>query len=304
MTGVPETEELAVAPRNTLTVARAALKQLRPTQWTKNGLLFAALVFSGEFEALQGWLLAGAGFVAFCLVSSSGYIFNDYLDREADRRHPRKRHRPIASGALPGSVAVAQMIVVLAAGMAIAWWVSPAFMLIAALYLATTLSYSLFFKHVVILDVMFLSAGFVWRAIAGAVAIAVDVSPWLFVCTAFLALFFGFHKRRAELINLGEAVGTRRNLAEYSPQMLDQFQAIVTGNVVLSYALYTILGTTPWMAVTLPYVLYAIFRYIYLVDQKGEGEAPDEALVRDAPILVTAVLFILTAMAVLALAPA
>jgi 4-hydroxybenzoate polyprenyltransferase len=143
----------------------------------------------------------------------------------------------------------------------------------------------------------------VWRAIAGAVAIGVAVSPWLFVCTAFFALFVGFHKRRAELIAVGDGGGTRKNLAQYSPQMLDQFQAIVTGNVVLSYALYTILGTTPWMALTLPYVLYAVFRYIYLVDQQGVGEAPDEVLLKDRPILATAVLFLLTAGLVVYFAP-
>ncbi len=294
---------MSVAP-SAARMAVAALRQLRPKQWTKNGLLFAALIFSGRF--LDAWAItqAFAAFVAFCLVSSSGYILNDYLDREADRRHPRKRHRPIASGALPARLAVAEMVVVLCAGLGIALWISPLFLLVTVAYLATTLSYSFVFKHLVILDVMFLASGFVWRAIAGAVAIGVAVSPWLFVCTAFLALFFGFHKRRAELLNLGEGGGTRKNLAEYSPQMLDQFQAIVTGNVVLSYALYTILGTTPWMALTLPYVLYAIFRYIYLVDQRGEGEAPDEALVKDAPILITAVLFLITAMVVLLLAPA
>jgi len=260
-------------------------------------------VFSGEFTLPGSIGMAFVGFAAFCLVSSASYVLNDYKDRAEDRRHPRKRHRPIASGALPVPVAMVEVGVVAFAGLGLAWWISPTFLLVALLYLLTSFSYSFFFKHRVILDVMFISAGFVWRAIAGAVAIEVAVSPWLFICTAFLALFFGFHKRRAELVNLGDQVGTRRNLAEYSPQMLDQFQAIVTGNVVLSYALYTILGTTPWMAVTLPYVLYAIFRYIYLVDQHGEGDAPDETLVKDIPILATALLFLVTAMLVLTFAP-
>jgi len=303
--GASDTEEAVDLPvrRSPLSVLEAALRQLRPTQWTKNGLLVAALVFSGHF--LRPWAVLHfvVAFVSFSLVSSAGYVLNDYLDREADRLHPKKRHRPIASGALPPAAAVVELVVVLLAGLGLALWLGPTFLLVVLAYLATTLTYSFYFKHIVILDVMFLASGFVWRVIAGAVAIDVAVSPWLFICTAFLALFFGFHKRRAELINLGDGVGTRKNLAEYSPQMLDQFQAIVTGNVVLSYALYTILGTTPWMAVTLPYVLYAIFRYIYLVDQRGEGEEPDEALVRDGPILLTAILFLLTAMAVLLLAP-
>jgi 4-hydroxybenzoate polyprenyltransferase len=292
-----------VAARSAGKVLVAAAKQLRPHQWTKNGLLFAALIFSGAFSDVPSVIDALVGFAAFCMMSSTGYILNDYLDREADRRHHKKRHRPIASGALPAPVALVELLLVASVGLALSWSLSPLFVTVTLAYLATTLSYSFYFKHVVILDVMFISAGFVWRAVAGAIAIGVAVSPWLFICTAFLALFFGFHKRRAELIKVGEEVGTRKNLAEYSLQMLDQFQAIVTGNVVLSYALYSILGTHPLMAVTLPYVLYAVFRYIYLVDQKGAGEAPDEALVKDVPILVTAVLFLLTAMAVLTFAP-
>jgi 4-hydroxybenzoate polyprenyltransferase len=284
-------------------VARAAVRQLRPKQWFKNIFLFAALVFSREFSNPAAVASARLGFASFCLVSSAGYVLNDYLDREADRRHPRKRFRPIASGDLPAGVALVEMVVVMGAGVALAWSLSPWFLVVAMLYLATTLTYSFFFKHHVILDVMFISAGFVWRAIAGAVAISVTVSPWLFLCTAFLALFLGFHKRRAELVHVGDDVGTRKNLAEYSPQMLDQFQAIVTGNAVLCYSLYSILGTTPWMAVTIPYVLYGIFRYIYLVDQRGEGGSPTDTVLGDRPILLTGVLYVATALVVLTFAP-
>lgn len=299
--GAPDTEP--ATPTHTPTaVAIAALKGLRPHQWAKNGLLFAALIFSGSFTDPRAILQALTGFAAFSLIASAGYLFNDYLDREADRLHPRKRFRPIASGALPGPIALVEMVVILGCGLALAGSLSSLFLATSLAYLLTTLSYSFVFKHKVILDVMFLSAGFVWRAVAGAVAIEVEVSPWLFICTAFLALFFGFNKRRAELVKLGDS-GTRKNLADYSMEMLDQFQGIVTGNVVLSYALYTILGTTPWMALTLPYVIYVVFRYIYLVDQKGEGEAPDEALFKDWPILLTAILFLITAMAVLTFAP-
>ncbi len=278
----------------------AAIKQLRPRQWAKNVLVFAALVFSGQFLVVESVVNALAGFVAFSAVASAGYVFNDYLDSEADRKHPRKRHRPIASGALPESVALVEMVALLGIGFGLAWWLSGWFAAILALYLVTTFSYSWFFKHIVILDVMFLAIGFVWRVIAGAAAIQVRVSAWLFLCTAFLALFVGFNKRRGELRELGDAAGTRRNLIEYNHRMLEEFQSITTANAVLSYALYCILGApTPWMTLTLPFVLYAIFRYVYLVEHKGEGAAPDETLLKDIPTLVTGLLYGLTAVAVM-----
>ena len=282
----------------------AAIRQLRPKQWAKNVFLLAALVFSRSFLMPDAIVHALVGFAAFCLISSTGYVLNDLLDREADRLHPKKRFRPIASGALPVPAAIALLACTGVGGFALALWVGKWFMAVAAAYFCTTLSYSWYFKHIVILDIMFLSSGFVWRAVAGAVAIGVAVSPWLFVCTAFLALFLGFNKRRGELLALGDAAGTRKNLADYSPAMLEQFQAIVTGNVVLSYSLYTILSdTTPWMAVTIPYVLYGIFRYVYLIDREGAGDAPDETLLKDVPILVTGVLYAVTAVAVLVLGP-
>ena len=190
----------------------------------------------------------------------------------------------------------------LVAGVVVAWLVSPVFLALGGVYLVVTLAYSFRLKHVVILDVMILALHYLLRVIAGAVAIEVQVSEWLFLCTAFLALFLGFHKRRAELVELGDAAGTRKILAMYSLPMLDQFQAIVTGAVVLCYALYTALGAaTPWMVITVPYVLYAIFRYIWLVDQRGEGGAPDETLLRDPPILATGILYGVTVIVLLTL---
>ena len=280
--------------------AAAVLALLRPKQWTKNGLLIAALVFSGHFLNPSDIARAFLGIAAFCMLSSAGYVLNDWLDVEADRNHPKKRFRPIASGAVSSGAAFAVMGGLLLGGAALSWSLSPLFFLCAMGYLATTLSYSLYFKHLVILDVMFLSGCYVWRGIAGAVAINVLVSPWMLLCTAFFALFLGFHKRRAELVQLGDGGGTRKNLAEYSPAMLDQFQAIVTSGTVLSYALYSALGQSGWMMLTMPYVLYGVFRYIYLVDQKGEGGAPDETFLKDRPILATVFLFLLTAGAVIA----
>ncbi|MCB9682774.1 MAG: decaprenyl-phosphate phosphoribosyltransferase [Alphaproteobacteria bacterium] len=295
-------EPLQVARRTPASLLAAAFKQLRPKQWAKNAFLFAALVFSGEFLVTESVVNAVVGFIAFSLVASSGYVLNDYLDREADRRHPKKRTRPIASGALPENLAIVEMIAVLGVGVALAWWVGTAFMIVTLAYLATTLSYSFYFKHVVILDVMFLALGFVWRVVAGAFAIKVQVSAWLFLCTAFFSLFLGFNKRRGELRELGDAAGTRKNLQEYGESMLGEFQSIVTANTVLSYSLYTILGApTPWMALTIPFVLYVVFRYIYLVEQKGEGGAPDETLLRDAPMLITAALYGITVIVILLL---
>jgi 4-hydroxybenzoate polyprenyltransferase len=276
-----------------------ALRLMRPKQWTKNGLVGAALIFSGQFTVPTDVGRVGVAIAAFCMLSSSGYILNDWLDREADRNHPKKKFRPIASGAIPSAVAVGLMVTIAVIGAGLAWALSPLFFGCAMAYYATTLSYSLYLKHVVIVDVMFLAGCYVWRAIAGAAAIDVKVSPWLLLCSAFLALFLGFSKRRAELLALGENSGTRKNLAEYSPQMLDQFQGIVTSGTVLSYALYTVLGSGGYMTLTLPFVLYGVFRYIYLVDQRGEGGAPDETFLKDGPILVTVLLYVLTAMAVL-----
>lgn len=276
----------------------AAVKQLRPKQWTKNAFVFPALLFSGRFLDIAhvGWALLA--FITFSLLASAGYILNDYLDREADRRHPKKKFRPIASGALSVPAAMALLVATFTGGAAIGWYVSPMFLAVALCYLATTLLYSFVFKHRVILDVMFLASGFVWRVVGGAVAIGVSVSDWLFLCTAFLALFLGFNKRRGELLKLGAGQGTRKNLEHYSPQMLEQFQGVVTGGVITCYSLYCVLGPTRWMILTLPFVLYGIFRYIYLVDRHGEGDAPDETLLRDWPTLLTVLLYGLLCVAI------
>lgn len=276
------------ARRSSLPVA--ALKQLRPKQWTKQVFLVPALIFSGQFLDPTSILRVFVAIGSFSLLASSGYILNDYLDREADRKHPKKRFRPIASGDLPIPAAFVLMAVVMGLGIAGGLWLSPMFLLIALTYLATTLSYSFYFKHRVILDVMFLAAGFVWRVIAGAVAIEVQVSAWLFLCAAFLALFLGFNKRRGELLKLGSDGSTRKNLQHYSRDMLVELQSIVTASVVICYALYTVQGGNSWMVLTIPFVLYGVFRYIYLVDQGG-GDAPDELVVSDWPFVLNGVLY-------------
>jgi len=277
----------------------AAIRQLRPKQWLKNVFLLPALFFSGEFVDPAKVGLAIAGFVAFSLLASAGYIFNDYVDREADRKHPKKKSRPIASGALPLWAAWLLLAFCLGGGGALAWWVSPGFLVVAVVYLVTTLSYSFYFKNIVILDVLFLSSGFLWRVIAGAKAVDVEVSSWLFLCTVFVALFFGFNKRRGELVKMGGEAGTRKNLAEYTPQILEQFQAIVTSSLVITYILYAVRGPTRWMVLTIPFVLYGVFRYIYLIERHGEGGAPDETLFEDVPMMLAGLGYAATVMFVL-----
>jgi 4-hydroxybenzoate polyprenyltransferase len=289
----------AASPRHTpLSVGIAAVRQLRPKQWAKNVFLFPALVFSGRFLEFEPVVRGVLAFLVFSLLASSGYVLNDYLDREADRKHPKKRERPIASGALPIPAAFVLMAACVVGSIAIGWWLSPAFLVVSGLYLATTLSYSVYFKHRVILDVMFLAACYVWRVLAGAVAIEVHVSPWLFLCAAFLALFLGFNKRRGELVKLGTDGSTRKNLALYSRDMLVELQSIVTSSVVICYALYTVQGHHGWMVVTIPFVLYGVFRYIFLVD-RGAGDAPDETVVSDWPFLLNGLLYLAVAIGVI-----
>ncbi|MEZ4321577.1 MAG: decaprenyl-phosphate phosphoribosyltransferase [Myxococcota bacterium] len=288
----------AAARRTPASIAVAAIKQLRPKQWAKNVFVFPALVFSGQFLDPESVGLAVVAAIVFSLLASSGYVLNDYLDREADRKHPKKKFRPIASGALPIPAAWALMATCVVVALGLGAWLSLPFVAIAVVYLATTLSYSFYFKHRVILDVMFLAACYVWRVIAGAVAIQVHVSPWLFLCAAFLALFLGFNKRRAELLKLGKEGGTRKNLQYYSREMLVELQSIVTASVVICYALYTVQGHNGWMVITIPFVLYGVFRYIYLVD-RGAGDAPDETVVSDWPFILNGLLYIVVAVAVI-----
>lgn len=287
--------------KNTADLFLAALQALRMKQWIKNLLLFAALIFALKFKELDMVIKAFMGFGTFCMVSSAGYLYNDSRDREADAKHPRKCKRPIASGRLPLGAAYAEMVLLLVVGFGIAWSVSPMFALVTLLYLCTTLSYTFYFKHHVILDVMFISAGFLWRAAAGAVAIGVTISPWLLTCTAFLTLFIGFNKRRSELgLMAGKGNATRKNLMHYTPELLVEFQAITTSGTVISYALYTVLGSpSQWLLLTLPYVLYGIFRYIFLVNNLDEGEEPADTLLRDMPLLATVVLYAITVVGIL-----
>ena len=301
----PSTPAPVTGPSGPVDLALAIVQGMRPKQWAKNVFVLAAIFFSMNFRNPEMWVQTMAAFGTFCMLASAGYLFNDAHDRENDRRHPTKRHRPIASGRLPLGVAYAEMALLFIGGCLLGYWVSPLLLTIALLYFATTLSYSFIFKHIVILDVMFLSAGFLWRAAAGAVAIDVQASPWLLTCTAFVSLFFGFNKRRGELVMMADrAQTTRKILAEYSHDLVVEFQAITTSGTIISYALYCVQGSpTPWLLLTLPHVMYMVFRYMYLVTARNEGGAPDETLFKDMPILVAGIFYAATVVAVLVFAP-
>ena len=270
---------------------KALLKTMRPRQWTKNAFLFAALVFDGKLFHLPDFLRTLAGFGLFCLISSSIYIFNDLLDVESDRQHPVKKNRPIASGKLPVSVAVVAGIVLvlstLTAGYLLAWQ----FALTLLVYFAMMLAYSKWLKHILILDVLILAAGFVLRVHAGTTLIVVErFSPWLYVLMTLLALYLGFGKRRAELALLAQAAtGSRQVFDSYTIPLLDQFITIVSGTTIVAYSLYTFFrpGAPESLMLTIPFVVYAIFRYLYLVQVKQIGGEPEEILLSDRPLQIS-----------------
>jgi 4-hydroxybenzoate polyprenyltransferase len=271
---------------------------LRPQQWVKNLLLFAGLIFSQNFYNLHLFLKSLAAFGLFCLLSSSVYIVNDILDRESDRKHPLKSNRPIAKGDIKISTAIVLFILLALISLGLSALLSVSFALMALSYLVLNLIYSRYLKHVVIIDVMCIALGFVIRAVAGAVVIGVEISPWLVVCTTLLALFLGFGKRRDELLILDTQAGNHRKiLAEYSPYFLDQMISVVTASTVVAYAFYTLSPEvqiklqTKYMELTIPFVLYGVFRYLYLIHQKEGGGSPTKMLLGDPPLLINIILW-------------
>ncbi len=281
-------------------VAANLVISLRPVQWTKNLLVFAGVLFGLRLFDAASVGRASAAFGIFCALSGTVYLVNDIIDRESDRRHPLKSRRPIAAGALAVGTAAAAAGVLGTAAMTASWWLGPAFMTTAAAYLVLQGLYSGPLKHVVILDVLALSAGFVLRAIAGAVAVDVEISHWLLVCTFLLALFIALAKRRNELLLLAdEAAGHRPILQEYSAPLLDQMIAIVTASTLIAYIFYTISPETQakfgtaWLGLTIPFPLYGIFRYLYLMHRREGGGSPAEMLINDRPLLVCVALWAL-----------
>ena len=283
---------------------KALLKTMRPRQWTKNAFVFAALVFDGKLFHLTDFLRTLAGFGLFCIISSTVYIFNDILDVEADRQHPVKKNRPIASGKLSVPAAVTAGILLALAALVGGFFLAWQYALTILFYFALMLAYSKWLKHILILDVLVLAAGFVLRVHAGTTLIIVErFSPWLYVLMTLLALYLGFGKRRAELALLaGEANSHRKVLEGYTLPLLDQFITIVSGTTIVAYSLYTFsrpdAPTDHTLMLTIPFVVYAIFRYLYLVQVKNIGGEPEEILLTDRPFQISILLWGLTVLAV------
>ena len=275
---------------------------LRPGQWTKNGLVFAGLIFGKKLLNPADLLTATAAFAVFCLLSGVVYLVNDVRDQDADRLHPTKSRRPVASGALSSGAALIAAALIGSVAIGMAFWLDPMFAAVALAYLALLSSYSVWIKHIVILDVLAIAGGFVLRAVAGTVVIHVAMSNWLLVCTLLGALFLALSKRRAELVTLADdATRHRRSLADYSPHLLDQMIGIVSASTLLAYAFYTISPETVGkfgtdrLLFTLPFPLYGLFRYLYLIHQRDGGGNPSETLLQDRPILACVMLWAVTA---------
>ena len=273
---------------------------LRPQQWTKNLLVFAGLIFAQRLFDPRALTTSIGAFAIFCALSSVVYLINDLYDRDADRQHPTKAQRPIASGALAPGAAWTAAVVLGAAAMTGAVILNRSFAVVGGLYLVILSAYSVSLKHLVILDVLTLASGFVLRAVAGAVAIEVEISHWLLVCTFLLALFIAMAKRRHELVLLtSTATSHRPILSEYTPYLLDQMIAVVTASTLIAYVFYTISPDTqqkfgtPWLGLTIPFPLYGILRYLYLVHQRDGGGSPSDLLLTDRPMLVCVVLWVL-----------
>jgi len=282
------------------------LISLRPEQWTKNLLVLAGVVFGGRLTDPRSVEIALGAFAIFCALSGAVYLFNDVADRAADQNHPLKRERPIASGRLMVTTALVAGLVLGIAGVQAAFMIRTELGVVAGTYLTMLLIYSVALKHVVIVDVLMIAAGFVLRAIAGAVAVDVPIGHWLLVCTTLLALFLALSKRRHELTLLAEgATDHRRILEEYSPYLLDQMIGAVTSSTLIAYTVYATstdtaarLGTTK-LGLTIPFVLYGIFRYLYLVHQKRGGGSPAAMLLTDRPLLGCVALWAATVIALL-----
>ena len=294
---IPDASVAGVSGHRT---ARNLLIASRPGQWTKNLLVFAGLLFGRRLFDAPAVLDAVAAFGIFCGLSSAVYLINDIVDRESDRRHPLKANRPIASGALPVSAALSAAITLGAAMMAASLVLGWRFTTVAASYLALQGLYSGPLKHIIIIDVLTLAGGFVLRAIAGAVAVHVGFSHWLLVCTTLLAVFVGLAKRRHEIVLLAESAASHRPiLGEYSAYLLDQMIAVVTASTLIAYVFYTVSPETQqkfgtqWLGITIPFPLYGIFRYLYLVHRRDGGGSPADLFLTDRPLLICVALWAL-----------
>lgn len=306
--------------------ARELLKAMRPKQWVKNSFVFAAIAFS-ENRLWRFWDTSPTGpgiepivrvlgaFLAFCMAASAIYLVNDLVDIEKDRAHPKKRNRPFASGRLSPVVGMVAAALLIAAVLPFAFFLDVqrdgGLLLTLITYIAVQgFLYTYWLKNVVILDILVLAAGFVLRAVGGAAVLDVTITPWLLLCMLLLALFLGIGKRRHELTLLESGAGEhRRILQEYSVPMLDQMMSIVTASIVMAYSITAFLAPVapqepyPMLMITIPFVIYAIFRYLYLIYQRGEGGAPDELILKDLPLAGSVVLWGISVLTVLLLFP-
>lgn len=280
----------AVADRSWL---KAWLLELRPDQWTKNAVVFAALVFGQRLLEPEAVALSCLAFAVFCATSSAVYLFNDVLDRERDRLHPEKCHRGVAAGIVGVPAALASSVLLAVGGCVVAAWVGPPLLGFTVAYLVLNLLYSTGLKHVVMLDVIVIALGFVIRAVAGAAAIAVEISPWLVVCTFMVMLFLSLGKRRAEIAIFDDARDHRPASRGYTLELLDQLMTIMVAATIVSYCLYTLSPAVrerfgiAHLETTVPFVVYGLFRYLYLVRNTGEARNPTRAIVTDLPTAIT-----------------
>jgi 4-hydroxybenzoate polyprenyltransferase len=287
------------------------LRTMRPRQWHKNGFVFVALVFDHKLTDQRYFLATTAGFALLCLISSTVYLINDLADIEADRAHPNKRNRPLPSGQLAVPLAIGAAVALPLVTIPLAYLLRPTFAAIVAGYLLLQIAYSFRLKHMVLIDVMAIATGFLLR-VAGGVALVAPVtrfSPWLYIFTTMLALFLGFSKRRQELILLEEDANNHRAiLDQYSVTLLDELIMIIVTATIMTYALYTFsaegLPENHTMMLTIPFLLYGMFRYLYLIHVKGEVAPPDEMLFRDRPLLLTVLLWGAAVVTVLYIVPA
>ena len=282
----------------------ALLKTMRLRQWTKNGFVFFALIFDKQLFRPTAFVKTLEGFFLFCLISSAVYLLNDIADVEADRQHPEKKNRPIASGKLTLNVAWSAAIILVLVTLPTAYFLAPGLALILALYLVTNILYSRWLKHVPVLDVMIVSSGFVLRVAAGVALITVErFSPWLYVITTLFSLYIGLGKRRAEMTLLEQGAGSHRKVLDgYTIPLLDQYITIVSGTTIVTYSLYTFtavnLPPNHTMMLTIPFVVYGIFRYLQLIQTGHAAGAPDEVALKDRPLQITVLLWGLAVLAV------
>lgn len=280
------------------------LKAMRPRQWTKNGFVFFGLIFDKQLFLPEPFVRTLEGFFLFCLISSSVYLFNDIADIEADRQHPEKKHRPLASGKLPIGAATTAAAVLAVAALTLGYLLEPLFAAAIAVYFVINLLYSRWLKHVPVLDVLIISTGFVLRVAGGVTLITVErFSPWLYVMTVLFSLYLGFGKRRAEMSLLEKGAGSHRKVLDgYTIPLLDQYITIVSGMTIVTYSLYSFsaenLPGNHSMMLTIPFVVYGIFRYLQLIQTGHEAGSPEEVALKDRPLQATVILWGLAVVAV------